>query len=141
MTKQPQPPVNCEAASLRIFLIEDSRTVRELLIEYLSDIEGLEFSGFAATQSEALVQLRSRAFDVVIFDIELLQGNGINVLRSLAQSPTLSDSLKIIFSNNVSSTCRRIGMQYGVHHFFDKTTELPGLHALLMQTKRDATQK
>lgn len=136
-----QPPANGKAAPLRVFLVEDSRTVRELIIEHLSDIEGLEFTSFADTQNDALIQLRTQPFDVVIFDIELLQGNGINVLRSLAETPTSCDSVKIIFSNNVSGAYRRIGAQYGVHHFFDKTADLPRLHALLTQIKRDSAQK
>ena len=141
MIIQTQPPAAGEAAPLRVFLVEDSRTVRELIIEHLSDIDGIEFSGFAETEDDAVIELRSNCFDVVILDIELRQGNGISVLRSLAETLTLQGSVKIIFSNNVSNAYRRIGAQYGIHYFFDKTTELPRLHALLAQIRLGTGQK
>lgn len=138
MIIQTQPPAAGEAVALRVLLVEDSRTVRELIIEHLSDIDGIEFSGFAETENDAIAELRNQRFDVVILDIELRQGNGISVLRSLAETPTSQESVKIIFSNNVSNAYRRIGAQYGVHYFLDKTTELPRLHALLAQIRLGA---
>ena len=121
---------------LRIFLVEDSQAVREQIVENLSDIPGIVFAGFSDTEGEALGQLRNDHFDVVIFDIELRQGNGLSMLRSLAGTPRLAPNLKIIFSNNVSSAYRRIGEQYGVRYFFDKTYELSKLHSLLQQVSR-----
>lgn len=113
--------------------------MRALLVENLSDISRLEVAGFADTEAEAIRLLSQDAYDVVIFDIELRQGNGISVLRSLASSPRSQDILKIIFSNNVSGAYRRVGAQFGVHHFFDKTSELPRLHAILEQATQNVT--
>ncbi len=136
---QPLPNSTGTSTPIRVFLVEDSQAVRELIVENLSDIPGLEFVGFSDTEGDALIQLRSHYFNVVIFDIELRQGNGISLLRSLAATPVLPDSLKIIFSNNVSSAYRRVGQQYGVRHFFDKTSELPKLRTLLEQVTQGVT--
>lgn len=134
MINQPLSPVTMTASTpIRVFLVEDSRAVRDLIVENLSDIPGLVFAGFSDAENDAFSQLRAQYFDVVIFDIELRQGNGISLLRSLYNLPTLPDNLKIIFSNNVSSAYRRVGQQYGVRHFFDKTSELPKLRQLLEQ--------
>lgn len=118
---------------VRVFLVEDSQVVREQIVETLSDIPGVVFAGFSDTEGEALGHLRQNFYDVVIFDIELKQGNGISLLRSLARTSCPVDNLKIIFSNNVSSAYRRVGQQYGVQYFFDKTSELPQLRHLLEQ--------
>ena len=118
---------------LRLYLVEDSPAVRAALVESLGDIPNLEVAGYSETEAEALCVLSHQAYDIIIFDIELRQGNGISLLRSLAMSSASHDSLKIIFSNNVSGAYRRVGAQYGVHHFFDKTSELPRLHAVLEQ--------
>ena len=131
--RQPLPPTPAPKSPLRVFLVEDSAAVRELMIENLSDIPGLSFTGFADTESDALAQLQQDAHDVVIFDIELKQGNGISLLRTLATAGLLEHTFKIIFSNNVSSAYRRVGEQYGVRYFFDKTSELPRLRHLLEQ--------
>lgn len=129
-----QPPHQStpSVAPIRVFLVEDSSAVRDLIVENLSDIPNLEFAGFSDTESDALEQLNKQGFDVVILDIELRLGNGISLLRSLAALPP-TKNLKIIFSNNVSSAYRRVGNEYGVRHFFDKTSELPKLRALLQE--------
>lgn len=121
---------------LRVFLVEDSQAVREQIVENLSDIPGLVFAGFSDTEGDALGRLRQEFYDIVIFDIELKQGNGISLLRSLAKTPRFPDNLKIIFSNNVSSAYRRVGQQYGVRFFFDKTSEMFRLRHLLEQVTR-----
>ncbi len=137
-----QPPAATTASTnpLRVFLVEDSAAVRELIIENLSDIPGLLFTGFADTEIDALSRLKQEAQDVVIFDIELKQGNGISLLRSLAAAGLLRQNLKIIFSNNVSTAYRRVGQQYGVQYFFDKTSDLSQLRLLLLRLTQGVTQ-
>jgi DNA-binding NarL/FixJ family response regulator len=136
---QTQPARQGSARPMRLFLVEDSPAVRELIVENLSDIANLEVAGFSETESDAFRLLNQQWYDVIILDIELRQGNGISLLRSLAALPERPDSLKIIFSNNVSSAYRRIGAQYGVQYFFDKTTEMPRLHSLLAQATQGVT--
>lgn len=116
---------------LRIFLVEDSVDVRDLMIETLSEIPGVVFAGFSEGESDALQKIDADSFDVLILDIELKQGNGMSLLRTLSKSAKPLNSLKIIFSNNVSSAFRRAGEQYGVRFFFDKSSEFTKLRDLL----------
>lgn len=105
--------------------------MRDLIVENLGDIPGLVFAGFSDAEADAFVQLSKESYEVVLFDIELRQGNGISLLRSLVGKSTLDSTTKIIFSNNVSDAYRRAGKQYGVQYFFDKTSELSKLRSLL----------
>ncbi|CAN5371641.1 response regulator transcription factor [soil metagenome] len=117
--------------AVRIFLVEDSAAIRDLIIEDLATIPGICLIGFAETEDEALQQLGATKCDVLILDIQLRQGNGINLLRTLSADPVHRDSLKVVLSNHASPTYRRICEQYGVRFFFDKTSEFPQLHLLL----------
>ncbi|MES2536094.1 MAG: response regulator [Pseudomonadota bacterium] len=119
--------------ALRIFLVEDAAEVRRLIVECLDEIPGIIWAGFSDTESDALDQLLTLECDVMIVDIELKAGNGMSLLRKLAQSHAQSASVKIIFSNNVCDAYRRAGQQYGVQHFLDKSNELPQLRALLLK--------
>lgn len=119
------------ASPLRIFLVEDSLAVRDLIVEILADVPGIAIAGFSDSEDDALAQLTDVAWDVLILDIELKQGNGISLLRSMASKSIAQDSVKIIFSNNVSAAYRRISNQFGVQHFFDKTSEFSRLRSLL----------
>ena len=118
-------------APLRIFLVEDSVAVRDLMIDTLKEIPGVIFAGFAEEEADALKKIDAESFDVLILDIELKQGNGMSLLRTLAESHKPLNSLKIIFSNNVSTAFRRAGEKYGVRFFFDKSSEFTKLHDLL----------
>lgn len=117
---------------LRVFLVEDSLDVRELIIENLSMIPGLVVVGVSESENDALDQLESLKCDVLIVDIQLKKGNGISLLRQISEQSKAANSMfKIICSNNASEVFRRAGQQYGVRHFFDKTSEFPQLFALL----------
>lgn len=119
-------------APLRIFVVEDSPDVRDLIMESLAEIPGVCLAGYAETEQDAIVQLENQDYDVLILDIQLRQGNGMNLLQSLARSATRHhDELKIIFSNHVSPTYRRVGLQYGVQFFFDKSSEFTKLRSLI----------
>lgn len=115
---------------LRVFLVEDSVDIRELMIENLAMIPGVVMAGVSESEDDALKQLNTQPCDILIVDIQLKKGNGINLLRQIAERKK-PDPLKIICSNNATEVFRRVGRQYGVNHFFDKTSEFPQLFELL----------
>lgn len=124
---------------LKIFLVEDSSDVRDLIMESLTDIPGVVLAGYADSEQEAMVRLETENYDVLILDIQLRQGNGMNLLQTLAQSKQrVHREFKIIFSNHVSATYRRVGLQYGVQFFFDKSSEFAKLHSLIEKISCDA---
>ncbi|GGI20786.1 response regulator [Oxalicibacterium faecigallinarum] len=118
---------------LRVFLVEDSLEIRDLMVENMAMIDGLNVAGMAESEDEALMQLQAEPFDILIVDIQLKKGNGINLLRNIAEDQKFTNALKIICSNNATEVFRRVGRQYGVNHFYDKTSEFPQLFALLQQ--------
>lgn len=120
-----------QSVPLRIFLVEDSTDVRDWIIETVNGIQGVTLAGFSEEENDALEKIGAESFDILILDIELKQGNGMNLLKTLAKSNKYIDNLKIIFSNNVSQVYRRAGEQYGVRFFFDKTSEFTKLRTLL----------
>jgi len=124
--------IECHAVCLplRIFLVEDSIDVRDLMIENLAMIPGVVVAGMSESETDALDQLNALACDILIVDIQLKKGNGINLLRQLSEKQNY-DPLKIICSNNATEVFRRVGRQYGVNHFFDKTSEFPQLFELV----------
>lgn len=112
---------------LRVFMVEDSPTVRDLLVEHLNDIEGVRVVGTADSERDAVSALRDTPCDVIILDIKLRQGSGIGVLRTLdtASGP---NATRIIFSNYTEGEYRAVATRLGAAYFFDKAS---GLRALL----------
>lgn len=116
---------------LRVFLVEDLPVVRDRVIENLEEIAGLEVAGFADGEDSALSWLGSHRCDVLILDLQLRQGNGLGVLKTLASLAPSSRPVKIIYSNHVSTNIRRLATQFGAAFFFDKTLDTPKLRMLL----------
>ncbi len=125
--------------ALRVFLVEDSLTIRDLLVENLTTIPGIMLVGVSDSENDALEQLSHEHYDVLILDIGLKQGNGMSLLRALARLPEHEKRVKIIFTNNVSDTYRRAGEQYGVGFFFDKSSDFLQLRALMQQLASSAS--
>ena len=125
--------------SLRIFLVEDSPAVRDLLIQNLTNIPGIELAGFAEGENDAINKLQQQDCDVLILDIRLKQGNGMSLLRTLANFPEIGINLKVIFTNNASDTYRRASANYGVEFFFDKSTDFLQLRSLMQKLAHSAS--
>ena len=126
-----RPPTIATAPPLRIFLLEDSCLLRELLTEAFASIGGVVLAGFAEAEDDAFEQLCRLSYQILILDIELKKGNGINLLRRLCVLPGHLPETTIIFSNNVSAAYRRAAAPLGVDYFFDKTAEFTQLQQLL----------
>jgi DNA-binding NarL/FixJ family response regulator len=115
----------------RVFVVDDALVVRNLVIECIEEVGGLEVAGFAGSEASALSWLRSHACDVLILDLELRQGTGLGLLKTLASLEPAPKLMTIVFSNHADETSRRIAMQLGAAYFFDKTSDADKLRPLL----------
>src|ERR1043166_2705722 len=68
---------------MKVFLADDSLSVRELLVELLADLPGVTIVGQTADAFEATESIRTLKPDVVILDLRLLRGSGLGVLATL----------------------------------------------------------
>ncbi|AZG12837.1 MULTISPECIES: response regulator [Cupriavidus] len=109
--------------SLRVLLIEDSEVLRGMLLEYLTAFPFVESVDWADTESGAVKLATQGHYDVSIVDLQLRQGNGINVLREM-QKAQLS-GIRIVYTNHAQvSMYRRQCTEAGADYFFDKSLEL-----------------
>lgn len=109
--------------ALRVLLIEDSAVLRSMLLEYLNAFSFVESVDWADTESAAIRLLERGMYEVVIVDLQLRQGNGINVLRAMQKSE--ASGIRIVYTNHAQvSTYRRQCADAGADYFFDKSLEL-----------------
>ena len=66
---------------LEILVVDDHLIVREGLKRILQEADGCIVAAEAASVGEALTWLRVRSFDLVLLDISLPEGNGIDLLK------------------------------------------------------------
>jgi DNA-binding NarL/FixJ family response regulator len=120
-----------EDAVIRIILVEDSVAVRDRLREMLHDLQRFRVVGEFDAAEDAIAAIGTEPPDVVLLDIKLRVGNGIEVLRHLrkrAPSATV-----IVFSQYDEPEYREQFERAGAHFFFNKTRETRQLVATLTQ--------
>jgi two-component system response regulator DevR len=70
----------------RVFLVDDHELVRRGIATFLESAEGIQIVGEAATAAQALSRIRAVEPDVVLLDVRLTDGSGIDVCRDLRSS-------------------------------------------------------
>lgn len=123
--------------SLRIFLVEDSLTIRVSLMEMLTDLAGACLVGFADQQSEAIQWLRNNpdGWDIAIVDIFLKRGTGMPVLSACAaRSPR---QRVVVLSNYASAEVHAQAVRLGADRFFDKSEDVEALIDWCRQVRQD----
>ncbi|NPT42424.1 response regulator [Paraburkholderia sp. 1N] len=107
--------------ALRVFLVEDTIPIRQRMAARLGAIDGVEIVGEAEEAGAALTGIDTTRADVVVLDLRLTVGTGIELLVSLAKS--MSPAITIVLTNHSSMWFRQACVAAGAHYFFDKTSE------------------
>jgi DNA-binding NarL/FixJ family response regulator len=110
---------------LKVFISDDSATVRERLVTMALDLPWVDVVGQAQDVPGTLDGIRQVQPDVVILDIRMPGGSGIEVLREvkeMAQAPQV-----IMLTNFAYAQYRKKCKEAGADFFFDKSTEFEKL--------------
>jgi DNA-binding NarL/FixJ family response regulator len=117
-------------------IAEDSLPIRERLVTMLDELQGIGVVGQAGTVPETISAIRELRPDVVLLDIRMPGGSGLDVLRSLKQGQAAP--LVIILTNYAYPPYRRIFLQAGADFFFDKSADFDKIPRVLAQLKPGA---
>jgi DNA-binding NarL/FixJ family response regulator len=107
--------------ALRVFLVEDAISIRTRMAARFGAIEGVEVVGEAEEPDAAIDGIGATAADVVVMDLHLSGGTGMDLLRSLAQS--MLPVITIVLTNHSGKWFRQACLAKGARYFFDKTSE------------------
>ncbi len=120
---------------MNVFLVDDSLVIRQRLKRMLADVQEVQVVGEAGEVQEAKDGILERKPDVVLLDIHLLNGSGIDVLQSLKKAKPAP--AVIILTNYPYPQYRQKCLEAGADFFFVKSTEfdqvVPALKQLIQQ--------
>lgn len=108
---------------VRVFLVEDSPLLRKRIVDSLESLGRFELVGFSESEEDALEAIASAQPDVVITDIRLKQGNGIEVVRQVRLTQAPSQPKIFVLSNYAYPEYKRQCELVGADDFFDKSSE------------------
>ncbi len=120
-----------KANSLRIFLVDDSVVIRDRLKRLLADMNEVTVIGESGAAQEATDAILKQKPDVVLLDIHLLDGSGIDVLQRLKQAKPAP--AVIILTNYPYPQYRQKCLDAGADFFFIKSTEFDRIVPALKQ--------
>jgi DNA-binding NarL/FixJ family response regulator len=120
--------------NLKLFIVDDSLIVRERLVTMLNELAGIEVVGQAENVSEAISSIRNLQPDVVVLDIQMPGGSGIDVLQNIKQAEAAP--LVIILTNYPYQKHRQKYLDAGADFFLDKSIEFDQIPKLLEQFKK-----
>lgn len=107
---------------MRVIVVEDSALLREQLVGALSELAGIEIVGQTQYASEAFYSTCELRPDVVILDVHLPGGSGIDVLQKIKQLDPAP--IVIMLTNSTTLPYRRKCRKAGADFFLDKSGEL-----------------
>jgi two-component system, OmpR family, response regulator len=108
--------------TFRAYIVEDSSTIRENLIETLKELAQVEPVGTTESEHEARRWLAQNDWDLAVIDLFLREGSGMNVLDACRRRRP--GQRVVVLSNHSSRDVRWRCMQLGADAVFDKSTEL-----------------
>ena len=123
---------------MRVFIADDSAPVCEGLTAMLSEIEGVDVVGQAGDGLTATKSVLKLQPDVVILDIRMPAGSGIDVLRSIkgaTPSPTV-----IMLTNYPYPQYRKKCADAGADFFFDKSGEFDKVAEVVERMARESAE-
>lgn len=109
-------------APLAVLVADDSRIVRSRLVRCLMETDGIGEIREAGTGSEALHKILARPPDILVLDVRMSGGTGLDVLDTLRSDDALP-ALVVVWTNSADTRMRHRALAAGAHGFFDKSTQ------------------
>lgn len=112
-----------------VLLVDDNQFMRTLLLEALQAMDVKDVI-IARNGAEALDKLKSASIDLVITDLEMEGGGGIELIKSVRKSRTVPDPLVpilVLSANTMSSTIME-ARDAGMSEFLAKPVSAKALY-------------
>jgi len=121
---------------MKVFIADDSQVMRERLIEMLSELPEIEIIGQVQDGIQATNLIQKLNPDVVILDIRMPRGNGIDALQNIKKNNLAP--IVIMLTNYPYPQYQKKCMKAGADYFFDKATEFEKVTEVLGQLIQDS---
>jgi DNA-binding NarL/FixJ family response regulator len=108
--------------SLRVLVIDDHALIREGLRRLISRDESIHVVGEAASKREALAQISHHDPDVIVVDLHLPDGSGLDVI-AWARSSSQKIGIVVLTMSNMPEHVRA-SMQSGASAHIDKSAPI-----------------
>ena len=103
--------------------MEDNPFVGECIVSAAKEISSIKDICLAESLQEAISFFDNTSFNIVILDLKLPDGHGIELLKILKEKQIATK----VFIFSVSTELKKFSLKYGAHAFYDKATDFDEL--------------
>jgi len=114
---------------MRVLIADDSEALVQRLIAAVGELSGIEIVGQAGTVQDTSRAVRDLKPDVLILDIRMPGGSGIDVLEGIRRDRVTP--IVIVLTNYVYPQYRKKCLQSGAQFFLDKSGEFDKVSEVL----------
>jgi response regulator of citrate/malate metabolism len=114
---------------LKILIVDDNSYYTKRMMEMLIELDNVSVINTAENFEEAHILIDETEHDLILLDIQLPDGNGLDLLKIINQS---SHKCEVIMVSNCSDEYyRKQSSKLGARYFLDKTRDFEMVPALL----------
>lgn len=125
---------------MRIAIVDDEQAMREQLAEYIkkyADEQHLQLDTCSLPSGDALLQLEDRAFDIIIFDIDMPGTSGLDTARKIRET---DENVVILFVTNIAQYAIN-GYEVDAFDYVLKPLEYPQFTLRMAKAVREVEKK
>ncbi len=120
---------------LRIYIIEDSESIKQRISRLISAVEEVEIIGSSGNIDEALDAIKNLKPEIVILDISVEKVKGLKMIQNIKQ---INHFPKIVmFTNYDFQSYKDKSYQFGADFYLDKSQEFEKLADILEGLKKN----
>ena len=112
-----------KAALRNLLIVEDNPFIGKNILDAAKEIVSIKDICLKKSLHEAISTFNKTNFELIILDLKLPDGNGIELLRMLQENK--KDTKVFVFS--ISTELRKTCFKYGAFAFFDKAKDFDEL--------------
>ena len=114
---------NLKLSLNNLLIVEDNSFIGKSVVTAAKKINGIGDVCLTESLQEAISFFENTYFDIVILDLKLPDGNGLELLKILKEKQIATK----VFIFSISAELRFFTLKYGAHAFFDKATDFDDL--------------
>ncbi|MGA8514746.1 MAG: response regulator transcription factor [Burkholderiaceae bacterium] len=115
---------------MKVFVVEDSEAICDRIVRMVNKVKNTNVAGTANSVSGALRGIENMQPDVVILDIQLLDGDGMQVLQHVRKVMPFTKTM--VLTNFNSDQYRGLALRFGADAFLDKSNDFFQIPDLLL---------
>ena len=116
--------------SNNLLIVEDNSYIGEKIVNTIKEFSGIQDVRLTKNFQDAISFFNTTTFNLVVLDLNLPDGNGIELLKWSAERQI--DAKFFVFS--ASTELKGISLKYGAFAFFDKAKDFDELIETLKNT-------